>query len=114
MTTCTEMTVESAIKGWCTMPDDTKEWVAKRLMAALCPVSHATVMEFQRDWDGSKPFDEFQVAQQAMFLQCASVEASEVGKVVRHATDTPGDFSMDMVLKQHEDPSVEETDDSVA
>jgi hypothetical protein len=97
-----EIKVGELLTGWCTLDDDTKEWAVHKLIAVMCPVSSRSVMQFQEGWDRTRPFEEFQLAQQEVFRQCVAMEASDTGKVVREQFGITEPLSVDTVLKQEE------------
>jgi hypothetical protein len=66
------------------------------LMRLLCPVSLETLHRFQDTWDGTRPFDEFVVAQNKEIRKCVELEMSELGREIR--------------AKLHMDPLTPETE----
>jgi hypothetical protein len=57
----------------------------KRLFQLMSPMSYKTLMVFQRDWDGRRPYAEFVEAQNREILMCIDLEVSDIGKLTRGA-----------------------------
>ena len=106
-TTCTEITIGEVLKQWCTMPQEVLNWAGVRLYEKLCPVSHQSIAAFQHDWDGDRPFEEFQKAQAHVLLECVAIEISELGKTVRKTLGMDEEISMDTVLYKDLDAQVD-------
>ena len=99
----TEMTVQQIVDDWCTMDADTKIWAGDRIFNKLCPVSQKTLLEFQRGWDRTQPFEVFQKAQQDELHKCVTLEVTELGKATRKATGMTAEFDWDTVIKEKDD-----------
>jgi hypothetical protein len=109
--TCTEMTIGEIVDQWCTMPQDTLEWAGPALLSKLCPVSHKSIMAFQRDWDAAKTYDEFQLAQQEVISQCVGLEISKMGNMVRVQMGIEDPIALDTVLKKPDVPEQAEKEE---
>jgi hypothetical protein len=101
-----QMTVREALMSWTTMPDETRRWAGEALYKLLSPVSHASLLEFQKNWDGARPFAEFCKEQQTVFKMCMDLETSEMGKAVREATNMHEELTWDTILEKPERYSV--------
>ena len=55
----------------------------------LSSVSKATLLNFQRDWVGSRPYSEFVTAQNKKIRMCIELEVSQVGYDIRKAMNIP-------------------------
>lgn len=53
------------------------------LAKMLSDVSVATLNEFQNNWDGRRPFEEFVAAQNKVIRDCVKLEMSSIGGMVR-------------------------------
>jgi hypothetical protein len=90
------MTVEECVGSWIIMPAEDRAIYGPSLIRMLSPLSINTLLEFQRNWDDTKPYEEFVAAQSAELIRFAQLEASEMGATVRaEVMDNPPPFAMD-------------------
>lgn len=76
------MTVQEVLDQMDSWKDEERNQLGP-LLNVLCGVSQQTLRQFQNEWDGSKPYDEFVVAQNAEIRKCVELEMSSVGATVR-------------------------------
>ena len=66
-----------------TYDSDQRESILGGLFDALSPVGRQSLLEFQRGFDRTKPFEEFVAAQNEVFRYCIDFECSSFGDAVR-------------------------------
>jgi len=55
----------------------------------LSGVSQQTLIRFQNEFDSTKPYDEFVVAQNDIIRTCLELERADIGKIVRSELQLP-------------------------
>ena len=56
-----------------------------KLIKLFSGVSHSTLQQFQKTWDGTRTFEEFRKAQDIVIVKCIDLEVSDFGKMARSA-----------------------------
>ena len=59
------------------------------VLSLLSPPSKATLLNFQRDWDGGRPYDEFVAEQNKLIRGCLEIELSSIGGEIRKMLNLP-------------------------
>ena len=52
-------------------------------------VSRSTLLQFQNEWDSTKPYADFVAAQNDEFRKCLELECAEIGQIVRTELGLP-------------------------
>lgn len=75
-------TLKQVLEEFLKEDSDRKKW-GMPLFKLACPITHKTITQFQKDWDGSKSFEEFVVEQNKVIKECFEKEVSDVGADIR-------------------------------
>lgn len=70
----------------------------------LSPPSKQTLKNFQRDWDGSRPYSEFVVEQNKQIRLCLELELSEAGAIIRTAAGVIPSLALDTEIPTPKGP----------
>jgi hypothetical protein len=63
--------------------DDQERLAIKSLVKLLSPLSISTLKQFESEWDGRRPYEEFVVAQNKEIEKCVTMEKSMFGTLTR-------------------------------
>lgn len=91
------ITIADIQKDLTTYGGATRDRILSALLTKLTPLSRSSLLSFEGNWDMSKPFDEFKVAQNKEILGLIELEMGILGCMVRSNLDFPELRSTDVV-----------------
>jgi len=98
------MTLKELRDNLTTLDDAHRLAALTAFLAVACEPTKNQIDQFQFGWDSSKPFEEFKVAQDKVFIACINNEVSKLGIAIRSLLGQEP-LTLDTVLDIEEDKS---------